>query len=130
MIGNRRLILIVEDNAVTRRALQALFKSRGWAVSVAETVAEGLAQLDPPPDVIVLDLMLPDGDGEEVLREVRSRRGSPQTREIRRNSHGLQFILITLPRRAVSLDEIRIWFLIPGPTEGLKEQIPGLGLTR
>ena len=42
MIGNRRLILIVEDNAVTRRALQALFKSRGWAVSVAETVAEGL----------------------------------------------------------------------------------------
>jgi len=74
MIGNRRLILIVEDNAVTRRALQALFKSRGWAVSVAETVAEGLAQLDPPPDVIVLDLMLPDGDGEEVLREVRSRR--------------------------------------------------------
>jgi DNA-binding NarL/FixJ family response regulator len=35
---------------------------------------EGLARLDPPPDRLVLDLGLPDGDGEAILRRVRAER--------------------------------------------------------
>ena len=38
------------------------------------TVAGGLALLDLKPEAIVLDLMLPDGDGLDVLRKVRSER--------------------------------------------------------
>ena len=38
---------------------------------MAATVAEGLDLLDPPPDCLVLDLMLPDGGGEAILRKVR-----------------------------------------------------------
>src|SRR3954470_2879372 len=52
---------------------QAVQRSPGIAVEAA-TVAEGLAQLDPPPDCIVLDLELPDGPGEAILRKVRMER--------------------------------------------------------
>src|SRR5690349_13176265 len=68
-----RLLLIVEDHQATRRSLAALFRRSGWDVAEATNVAEGLAKLDPPPDFIVLDLMLPDGGGEVVLERVRER---------------------------------------------------------
>src|SRR3954453_8726203 len=54
-----------------RAVWQTVFGSRGWEVAVATTVAEGLASLDPPPDFLILDLTLPDGGGEAILRRVR-----------------------------------------------------------
>lgn len=64
-------VLIVEDDDTTRRALQRLFASWGWNVSVASTVSAALEALDPPPEMIILDLWLPDGDGISVLHHVR-----------------------------------------------------------
>lgn len=64
-------LLIVEDSSVARRALEALFLLRGWSVAVVATVEEGLMMLDPPPDCVLLDLLLPDGGGELILRKVR-----------------------------------------------------------
>jgi CheY-like chemotaxis protein len=64
-------VLVVEDDAASRDALHRLVEHRGWVVSVAKTVAEAMDSLNPPPHCILLDLMLPDGDGEEVLRKVR-----------------------------------------------------------
>jgi CheY-like chemotaxis protein len=69
--GARR-VLLVEDDRVARRALRRLFVARGWEVAEAATLAEGLSSLDPPPSCIVLDLMLPDGDGADLLRHVRA----------------------------------------------------------
>ena len=69
-MANRRL-LIVEDHAATLRALQGIFRARGYEVVTAATRADGLASLDPPPCCLVLDLMLPDGPGEDILRKVR-----------------------------------------------------------
>jgi DNA-binding response OmpR family regulator len=69
--GDRRRVLIVEDDRGTRTALRSHFRSQGWLVAEAATVAEGFDLLDPPPDCLVLDLMLTDGDGEEILRKVR-----------------------------------------------------------
>jgi DNA-binding response OmpR family regulator len=69
MDGHR--VLVVEDERTAREALQLIFALHGWIVSEAATVAEGLAQLDPPPDCIILDLDLPDGPGEVVLQRVR-----------------------------------------------------------
>ncbi len=66
-------LLIVEDNAVSRRAMETLLRLRGWQVSSAATLAEALTMLDPAPDCIILDLMLPDGCGESVLELVRER---------------------------------------------------------
>ncbi|MHC5538324.1 response regulator [Singulisphaera rosea] len=64
-------LLIVEDNSMSRRVLETLFSMRGWEVSSASTLVEAFERLSPPPDCIILDLMLPDGDGEEILRHVR-----------------------------------------------------------
>lgn len=64
-------VLIVEDDPATGKALRRLFRLKGWSVTLATTVADALESLTPPPYFILLDLMLPDGDGEDVLRRVR-----------------------------------------------------------
>jgi CheY-like chemotaxis protein len=67
-------MLIVEDEPASRYLMARIFSRRGWDVAAVGTVAEGLAALDsgPEPDCLLLDLMLPDGQGEDVLRRVRS----------------------------------------------------------
>jgi DNA-binding response OmpR family regulator len=70
----RRIVLLVDDHLATRGLLRRILALSGWEVLEAATVAEGLAQLDPPPDCIVLDLELPDGPGETILRKVRLER--------------------------------------------------------
>ena len=67
----RRLVLLIEDHQATRDILRRHLTRCGWEVLEAATMAEGLAQLDPPPDCIILDLDLPDGPGEALLRKVR-----------------------------------------------------------
>jgi two-component system, response regulator RegA len=66
-------LLVIDDDYDTRRAFQNLFSRKGWQVSLAGSVAEGLMSLEPPPSCIILDLNLPDGGGESILREVRRR---------------------------------------------------------
>jgi DNA-binding response OmpR family regulator len=65
-------LLVIDDDDYTRSAMHALFSRRGWQVGLASTVAEGLSRLDPAPRCIILDLNLPDGGGEAILREVRN----------------------------------------------------------
>jgi DNA-binding response OmpR family regulator len=66
-------MLIVEDDKTTSNLLRSIFTHKGWQVETAGTVLEGLAALDPPPDFLLLDLILPDGDGMDVLKQVRSK---------------------------------------------------------
>jgi DNA-binding response OmpR family regulator len=71
IVGGNRL-LIVEDDLATLYALRTLFGRRGWEVSTSRTLAEGLAAVDASdPDWVIVDLWLPDGDGEELVRHVR-----------------------------------------------------------
>jgi DNA-binding response OmpR family regulator len=71
MDRQRHALVLVEDHDTTRRVLARLLSLNGWEVRTASTVAEGLALLDSVPDCIITDLMLPDGEGETVLRHVR-----------------------------------------------------------
>jgi CheY-like chemotaxis protein len=65
--------LVVEDDPVSRRALANLLRTHGWDVTTAATAAEGVRQLAAVrPDAVLLDLMLPDGDGEQVLIRARA----------------------------------------------------------
>ena len=62
-------MLIVEDNELVTGALRILFEETGRRVTVAHTRAEGLQACESdPPDLALIDLTLPDGDGLEVAR--------------------------------------------------------------
>ena len=64
---------MVEDDPTSREALARILTRHKFAVETAETVRDALAQLDWPPDIILLDLILPDGLGVAVLQMVRNR---------------------------------------------------------
>ena len=66
-------ILLVDDEVPIQRALAPLPRSRGYEVDVAGTGADALKVIAAhPPDLIVLDLGLPDLEGIEVCRRVRA----------------------------------------------------------
>ena len=66
-------ILVVDDEAQIRRFLRISLSANGHEVVEAETGAEAIAraQADPPPDLVILDLGLPDMDGQEVISAIR-----------------------------------------------------------
>jgi two-component system KDP operon response regulator KdpE len=65
-------VLVVDDEPQIVRGLKIVLRNAGYAVEAAETKAQALTALATrPPDALVLDLVLPDGEGVEVCREVR-----------------------------------------------------------
>jgi CheY-like chemotaxis protein len=67
-------VLVVDDDSLLRRIIGLNLTKRGLLVreaSSCETAVDALA--DAAPDVLILDLNLPDGDGREVLRELQRR---------------------------------------------------------
>jgi DNA-binding response OmpR family regulator len=67
-----RHVLVVEDEAPLRMIVQRNLERRGIQVIAAGTAAEALAAArSDPPDLLVLDINLPDGSGWDVLRELR-----------------------------------------------------------
>jgi CheY-like chemotaxis protein len=68
-----RPILIVEDDLIMRYVLGRLVRLSGHATLSASSVAAGLTLLEAHPQCVVIDLNLPDGDGEVILHTVRER---------------------------------------------------------
>ena len=65
-------VLVIDDEPQIRKFLRISLVSQGYNVLEAATGAEGLSQAAlNKPDVLVLDLGLPDMDGQQVLREFR-----------------------------------------------------------
>jgi len=65
-------LLIVEDEPSLRRNLERGLEEEGYEVALAASAGQARGALSQQPDLIVLDLMLPDGDGVDLLREFRS----------------------------------------------------------
>ena len=63
--------MLVEDDPDTCEALSRILRRRGYEIDCANSVREALSKLEAAPMCVVLDLMLPDGSGIEVLRHVR-----------------------------------------------------------
>ena len=66
-------ILVVEDQTATSDLIVEVLSAEGYAVQVADTLAKARARLKKsPPELIVLDRTLPDGDGADLLAEIRA----------------------------------------------------------
>jgi two-component system, OmpR family, KDP operon response regulator KdpE len=71
-------ILVVDDEPQFLRALATNLRGAGYDVETATTAREAIAAAGlRPPDAIVLDLLLPDGTGTEVTRELRAWSAAP-----------------------------------------------------
>ncbi len=78
MADNKPRVLVVDDEQAIRRLLQITLGSEGYAVSVASNGREALSQVAAQrPDLIILDLGLPDIDGVEVTRVLRTQSQIP-----------------------------------------------------
>ena len=67
-------ILVVDDEADIRESLETLLCLEGYTVELAQNGVEGLRRAEGASyDIILLDLMMPDRSGMEVLREIRER---------------------------------------------------------
>lgn len=72
-------VLIVEDNALASGALRVLFEQTGHRVKIAATAGEALSAVaSDAPDLMLLDLTLPDGDGFGVLKKLREQGRVPR----------------------------------------------------
>jgi two-component system KDP operon response regulator KdpE len=72
MTNTGPLVLLVDDELPIRKFLGASLSSAGYALEEASTAAEALRRAaDQPPDLVILDLGLPDRDGQEVLQQLR-----------------------------------------------------------
>jgi two-component system KDP operon response regulator KdpE len=71
-MGELPVALIVEDEPQIRRFVRSALEGADWQVFEAETVRQGLVEAGTRrPDLIILDLGLPDGDGVDYLRDLR-----------------------------------------------------------
>jgi DNA-binding response OmpR family regulator len=87
-------VLIIEDDSTLLRGLQDNFRSRGYVVRTASDGRQGLsAALSDPPDLILLDIMLPKINGYEVCRVIRE--------------HGLRMPIIMLTVKGQEEDIVR-----------------------
>ncbi len=66
------VVLVIEDEAPIRKFLRATLAAHGYRVNEAGTARDGVIQAGmQPPDVIILDLGLPDADGLDVIEQIR-----------------------------------------------------------
>jgi len=88
-------LLLIDDDARLADMVADYLRASGYEVSTAGSLAEGRERLAAAlPDALVLDLMLPDGDGLDLCRELRA---NPRTRHLP---------LLMLTARGESLDRI------------------------
>ena len=72
-------VLVVEDDNIIREGLQISLRQDGYEVVTAATKKEALDTISGNQmiDIFLLDVMLPDGDGYTICREIRKKRDAP-----------------------------------------------------
>jgi DNA-binding response OmpR family regulator len=108
-------VLVVDDEPDICSVLALALEADGFDVAKAADARTALADLESaPPDVVILDIMMPGMDGFELLGQVRQRRLAPDTR----------FIVVTC--RTSERDHLRGWEL--GADDYLTKPIDPAGL--
>ena len=83
------VVVVIEDEPQIRRFVRSALEAEGWQVFEADTVQKGLTEAcTRKPDLLVLDLGLPDSDGLDLIRDVRGWSGVPIIVLSARNGEG------------------------------------------
>jgi DNA-binding response OmpR family regulator len=70
--GRQPVVLVVDDDDLVRKAVRLTCESEGYAVVEVQRGADALASLEASrPDIVLLDLMMPDVSGFDICREIR-----------------------------------------------------------
>jgi two-component system KDP operon response regulator KdpE len=70
--------VLIEDERQIRRFVRAALESEGWMVHESDTMKQGLVEAGTrKPDIVIVDLGLPDGDGVDLIRDLRNWSGVP-----------------------------------------------------
>ena len=78
MSSSTPIALVLEDEREIRQFVRSSLESEGWQVVEAGTIRQGLVEAGTRrPDLVIADLGLPDGDGVDFIREVRTWSGVP-----------------------------------------------------
>lgn len=75
-------MLIVEDDPAIQMLLQRALESPARDIVLASTMAEGRDSISREPDLVILDLFLPDGDGRQLLTDLRRNPATSNTKVI------------------------------------------------
>ena len=87
MTNNNRSILIVDDEPLTRKSLYEILKFQGYKVTTSKDGQEACQAIEnEPPDVVISDLKMPNIDGLDLLKEIKSR--NPDTAVILMTAYG------------------------------------------
>lgn len=87
MPGHRYKLLLVEPDGTLRGSLAALFREGGYQVLTADSRKQSAMMFaSHMPDMVILETLLPDGDGLELIRQMREAGGVPVLVLSRRNS--------------------------------------------
>ena len=74
IVETRGRVLVIDDELDIREGLELLLTTEGYTVELAQNATEGLHKLETHGyDLVLLDLMMPDKSGMEVIEEVRLR---------------------------------------------------------
>ncbi|MDX2141041.1 MAG: response regulator transcription factor [Chloroflexota bacterium] len=75
MSANKKRVLVIDDDLELQQLVRILLSRQNMEVMTADTVASGVRALATPPlpDIVLLDLMLPDESGIDFLKQVRAR---------------------------------------------------------
>lgn len=102
-----RTVLIVEDDPWIRPLLAELLEDEGYRVLQADTGEKGLSlALENPPNVVLLDLRLPDRFGLDVLRELRANEATADVRVLVISAEVDQITRTILARQAQRADGV------------------------
>jgi two-component system response regulator AtoC len=107
-------ILIVDDEAKARGPIARMLKAEGYDILEAESLAMAVATLkDHSPDILILDFVLPDGHGLDLLRKLSATRPRPQvvvvtgTADVRTAVEALHLGAADLLEKPVDMDRLK-----------------------